>query len=225
MTVGHPSTFDADDWTVPSALATQIETAYDDGLIPTVVGWDGEVQGVISVADTPRENWEEVVAEVAAAGREIVLLTGDDERMTQRFAEHPDIDTVFAGVRPESKEAIVGGLGERGTTTMIGDGTNDAPALASADLGIALSGGTELAVEAADAVIMDNDLNSLPVIFELARSTRRRITGNLGWAIAYNLIALPLAIVGVINPLIAAIAMGVSSLVVVFNSKRRLIEE
>jgi Cu2+-exporting ATPase len=225
VTVGHPSTFDADDWTVPSALATQIETAYDDGLIPTVVGWDGEVQGVISVADTPRENWEEVVAEVAAAGREIVLLTGDDERMTQRFAEHPDIDTVFAGVRPESKEAIVGGLGERGTTTMIGDGTNDAPALASADLGIALSGGTELAVEAADAVIMDNDLNSLPVIFELARSTRRRITGNLGWAIAYNLIALPLAIVGVINPLIAAIAMGVSSLVVVFNSKRRLIEE
>jgi Cu2+-exporting ATPase len=225
VTVGHPSTFESDEWTTPSRLADRIDAAYDDGLIPTVAGWDGAVQGVISVADTPREGWEDVVAEVAAAGREIVLLTGDDERMTQRFAAHPDIDTVFAGVRPESKEAIVGGLRERGTTTMIGDGTNDAPALASADLGIALSSGTELAVEAADAVIMDDDLRSLPVIFELARSTRRRITGNLGWAIAYNLIALPLAIVGMINPLIAAIAMGLSSLVVVFNSKRRLIEE
>ncbi len=225
VTVGHPSTFETDAWTLPEALAERVATAYDDGTIPTVVGWDGVVRGVISVADTPRDGWESVVTELAADDREIVILTGDDERMTQRFADHSAVDAVFAGVRPESKEAIVRGLCERGTTTMIGDGTNDAPALAGADLGIALSSGTELAVEAADAVIMDDDLASVPQMFQIARATRRRITANLGWAVAYNLIAIPLAIAGLINPLIAAIAMGISSLVVVFNSKRRVIDE
>ena len=141
--------------------------------------------------------------------------------MAKRFSEHPEVNDVFAGVRPESKEAIIGRLRAEGTTTMIGDGTNDAPALASADLGIAMSSGTEIAMDAADAVVIDNDLAAIPEIFEIARSTKKRIRQNLGWAIGYNLIAIPLAVLGYINPLIAAVIMAISSLIVVANSGRR----
>ncbi|MEM4780492.1 MAG: cation-translocating P-type ATPase, partial [Halalkalicoccus sp.] len=220
VTVGHPSVFETE-WDVPGSVTAAIEAAFAADTHPTVVGWDGAARGVITIRDTPREGWKEVVSELASAGRKIVVLTGDDERMAKRFSEHPNVDDVFAGVRPESKEAIVGRLRAAGTTTMIGDGTNDAPALASADLGIAMSSGTELAMDAADAVVMDDDLAAIPEIFEIARSTKKRIRQNLGWAIGYNLIAIPLAVLGYINPLIAAVIMAISSLIVVANSGRR----
>ena len=223
VVVGHSDSFDADEWTIPEEIDEAITNAYESGTHPTAVAWEGVVRGLVTVRDTPRESWKSVVTELAAAGREIVVLTGDDERMTGTFADHPAVDHVFAGVRPESKEAIVQGLRERGTTTMIGDGTNDAPALASADLGIAVSSGTELAIEAADAVVLDDRLDAVSELFELAGGTRNRIKQNLVWAAGYNAIALPLAMTGVITPLIAAVMMAISSLIVVFNSKRRLL--
>jgi len=223
IVVGHPDSFDADEWTIPAGIEAAVTDAYESGTHPTAVAWEGVVRGIVTVRDTPRESWKRVVSGLVDADRDIVVLTGDDERMTETFANHPAIDHVFAGVRPESKEAIVQGLRERGTTTMIGDGTNDAPALASADLGIAVSSGTELAVEAADAVVLDDRLDAVPELFELASNTRGRIKQNLVWAAGYNIIALPLAITGVITPLIAAVMMAVSSLIVVFNSKRRLL--
>ncbi|MCH7661202.1 MAG: cation-translocating P-type ATPase, partial [Euryarchaeota archaeon] len=220
VTVGHPSVFETE-WEVPASVSEAIEGAFSADTHPTVVGWDGVARGVITIRDTPREGWKSVVSELASEGRTIVVLTGDDERMAKRFSEHSEVDDVFAGVRPESKEAIIGRLRAEGTTTMIGDGTNDAPALASADLGIAMSSGTEIAMDAADAVVIDNDLSAIPEIFEIARSTKKRIRQNLGWAIGYNLIAIPLAVLGYINPLIAAVIMAISSLIVVANSGRR----
>lgn len=223
VSVGHPASFESEAWTIPSTVRDAIETAYQSGVHPTAVGWNGTVEGVITIHDTPRDEWASVITALADADREIVVLTGDDERLTQQFGEHPAVDHVFAGVRPESKKAIIRGLREQGTTTMVGDGTNDAPALASADLGIAVSSGTEIAIEAADAVIMNDRLESVSTIFELARATRGRIKRNLAWAGLYNAVAIPLAIAGLITPLIAAVCMAISSLIVVYNSKRKLI--
>ncbi|SFC07669.1 Cu2+-exporting ATPase [Halobiforma haloterrestris] len=221
VTVGHPAAFRSDRaWTLPDRFREAIESARGDGCRPTVVGWGGVVRGVVAVRDRPRENWADVVAALAADGRRIVVLTGDDERATGWLRDHPHVDDVFAGVRPASKEAVVRGLREDGTTTMIGDGTNDAPALARADLGIALEEGTDVAMDAADVVVRGDDLGAIPTVFEVSRSTRRRIRTNLGWAVCYNLLAIPLAMVGAINPLVAALMMGASSLVVVANSFR-----
>jgi Cu2+-exporting ATPase len=223
VVVGHPDSF-GEEWTTPTEIEDAVLEAYESGTHPTAVAWDGEVRGLVMVRDTPREGWKTVVSDLAAADREIVVLTGDDERMTGMFADHPAVDQVFSGVRPESKGAIVRGLRERGTTTMVGDGTNDAPALASADLGIAVASGTEIAIEAADAVVMDDRLDAVPELFELAGATRGRIKQNLVWAGAYNAVAIPLAVTGVITPLLAALMMAVSSLIVVYNSKRRLVD-
>ncbi|SFS88408.1 heavy metal translocating P-type ATPase [Halostagnicola kamekurae] len=207
-------------WDVPDRLADAVASARENGFRPVVVGWDGVARGVVSIRDQPRENWRSVVSTLAADDRRIVVLTGDDERATGWLRSHPDIDDVFAGVRPESKEAILRRLREGGTTAMIGDGTNDAPALACADMGIALEEGTDIAVDAADVVVRDADLEAIPTILEISRGTRRRVRQNLGWAAGYNLIAIPLAVTGLINPLIAALMMAVSSLIVVFNSGR-----
>jgi Cu2+-exporting ATPase len=225
VVVGHPDSFDTDGWTVPGTIEKAVQNAYESDTHPTAVAWDGSVRGLITVRDTPREGWNRVVSELADEDREIVVLTGDDERMTGMFSDHPAVDHVFAGVRPESKEAVIQGLREQETTTMIGDGTNDAPALASADLGIAVSSGTELAIEAADAVVLDDRLEAVPDLFALASSTQTRIKQNLIWAAGYNAVVLPLAILGVITPLLAAVMMAISSLIVVFNSKRRLLPE
>jgi Cu2+-exporting ATPase len=129
---------------------------------------------------------------------------------------------VFAGVPPEAKAETVARLGAGTQTVMVGDGTNDAPALARADLGIALGSGTALAADAADVAIVTDDLTSLEEVFDLASAANRRVRQNIGWAFLYNGVAIPLAVVGLINPLFAAIAMGTSSLLVVANSARSL---
>ncbi|MEY7848147.1 heavy metal translocating P-type ATPase [Natrarchaeobius sp. A-rgal3] len=219
VTVGHPEAFD-DDWTIPPSVSDALDESLDVGIVPVAVGWDRALRGVITVRDAPRAEWESVVADLATDDRTIVVLTGDDERMAEPFEAHPDVDEVFACVRPESKEAIVRRMRTGETTTMIGDGTNDAPALASADLGIALGSGTDLAADAADVVVVDDDLSAIPTLFEITRSTRRRIRRNLAWALGYNAVAVPIAVAGLINPLIAAVAMTVSSLAVVANSGR-----
>lgn len=194
--------------------------ARERGQSPVYVAWDGQVNGLILLEDRPRPAWQAVIDDLAG-DHSIVVLTGDDEAATERFRRSPSVDHVFAGVPPEAKAETIDRLRRSGPVVMIGDGTNDAPALAAADLGIALQSGTELAVDAADAVILGDDLEGIPALLDHARLMRSRVRQNLAWAFVYNSIAIPLAIVGILNPLLAAIAMAASSLLVVLNSARR----
>jgi Cu2+-exporting ATPase len=207
---------------VPDGLADRIEAVERDGGLPIVVGWDGRARGVITVADRERTEWEAAVE--SFEDREIVILTGDSGAGTERFRQHPAVDTVFTGVPPDGKVETVRRLAAGGTTVMVGDGTNDAPALAAADLGIAMGDGTARAIDAADVVVNDSDLTAVEDVFDLADGTRRRIRENILWAFLYNAVAIPLAVLGLINPLFAAVAMAASSLIVVTNSRRPVLE-
>ncbi|MFD1632709.1 heavy metal translocating P-type ATPase [Haloplanus ruber] len=218
VTVGRAALFA--DATVPDRYRERYERAVDAGQIPAYVGWDGDVRGVLVVGDRPRPEWESVVAAVGETVEQVVVLTGDGEAAAARFREHPAVDDVFANVRPEAKASVVERLGRDGTTVMVGDGSNDAPALAAADLGISMEGGTRLAADAADAVVTTDDLATVPQVFDLTAATRRRLRQNLGWAFLYNAVAVPVALVGALDPLVAAVAMGASSLLVVANSAR-----
>lgn len=221
VTVGDRATFTDEAWTIPADVETALDAAAESELA-VLVGWAGRVRGIVRLQDTPREGWQGVLSGLDSDDRRVVVLTGDDQRMARPFAEHPAVDEVFAGVRPEAKEVIVRRLREEGTTTMVGDGTNDAAALAASDFGIGLASGTDIVMDAADAVVTTDDLRSIPTLFEVAAATRSRLRRNLGWAFAYNVLAVPLAVVGVVNPLIAALLMATSSLIVVTNSRRPL---
>ncbi|ELY48119.1 heavy metal translocating P-type ATPase [Natronorubrum sulfidifaciens] len=223
--VGHPDLFADRGWTIPTEITTQIDDSRETGQVPVAVGRNGSAEGVIVVGDELREAWDETLTAISETDTEIVVLTGDDAKAASRFREHSAVDQVFAGVPPEGKAETVERLKERGQTVMIGDGTNDAPALAAADLGIALGGGTAMAADAADVALVDDNLSSVDTVFELARATDRRVKGNIGWAFCYNAIAIPLAITGLLNPLFAALAMGASSLLVVTNSSRPLLDD
>ena len=208
---------------VPDRLETRIERAHGRGELPVVVGYDGRARAVAVVGDRERAAWKAVLEE--AADREVVILTGDDESATARFRDHPAVDRVFAGVPPDGKVETVRRLTEAGVTAMVGDGTNDAPALAAADVGIAMGSGTARATDAAAAVLASSDLRDVGAVFELAAGTRRRIRENVCWALCYNAVAIPLAAAGAINPLFAAVAMAASSLLVVTNSSRPVLAE
>ncbi|QKG91898.1 cation-translocating P-type ATPase [Halorubrum salinarum] len=225
VVVGHPDLFDERGWTVPDAIRAAVADARDVGRVPVAVGRDGAAEGFVVVGDELREGWAETVTALDESGVEVIVLTGDDERAATVFAEHDAVSSVFAGVPPEGKAEAVGRLKERGVTVMVGDGTNDAPALAAADLGIALGGGTAMAADAADVAIVDDELGSVATVFELARAAGRRVKGNIGWAFCYNAVAIPLAATGLLNPLFAAVAMGASSLLVVTNSSRALLSD
>ncbi|PAU83940.1 heavy metal translocating P-type ATPase [Halorubrum salipaludis] len=225
VVVGHPDLFDERGWTVPESVREAVAAARDVGRVPVAVGRDGAAEGVVVVGDELREGWDETVTELADSGVEVVVLTGDDERAATVFAEHDAVSSVFAGVPPEGKAETVERLKARGRTVMVGDGTNDAPALAAADLGVALGGGTAMAADAADVAIVDDDLGSVATVFELSRAAGRRVKGNIGWAFCYNAVAIPLAVTGLLNPLFAAVAMGASSLLVVTNSSRALLDD
>ncbi|MBC9985714.1 heavy metal translocating P-type ATPase [Haloferax sp. AS1] len=223
VVVGHPSLLRDEGVTLAPAHEAAVEAARDEGAVPVVVGWGGRSRAVLVVGDEPREAWDDVVAAVADDGRrEVVVLTGDSERAARRFRDHPDVADVFAGVPPEAKAETVERLRARGTVAMVGDGSNDAPALAAADIGIALGTGTDIAGDAADAVLVGRDIDAIPEVFSLSTGVNRRIRGNLAWAFGYNAVAIPLAAFGVLNPLFAAVAMGTSSLLVVANSARSL---
>ncbi|APW98298.1 metal-transporting ATPase [Halobiforma lacisalsi AJ5] len=225
VVVGHPDLFRDRGWDVPDAVADRIDDARETGRVPVAVGQDGRAEGVIVVGDDLREEWSETVSAISDDGVEVVVLTGDDPRAADRFREYDAVDRVFAGVPPEGKAETVERLKGRGPTVMVGDGTNDAPALAAADLGIALGGGTAMAADAADVALVDDDLTSVETVFDLARATDRRVKGNIAWAFCYNAVAIPLAVTGLLNPLFAALAMGASSLLVVTNSSRTLLED
>ncbi|CAI49661.1 P-type transport ATPase (probable substrate copper/metal cation) [Natronomonas pharaonis DSM 2160] len=220
--VGHPDTFDAEGWTVPERFRTAVDETRADGKHPTVVGWNGTVTGVVALQDTPRDDWQEAVAALGAE-TDVVVITGDDERVARQFEAEPAVDEVFAEVRPEAKRELITRLQADGEVTMVGDGTNDAAALASADLGVAMAHGTELTIDAADAVVTGDELATVPEFFDIADRVRRRIRQNLVWAVGYNVVAIPLAVAGLVNPLIAAVLMAASSLIVVSNSRRSLV--
>jgi len=225
LLVGHPDLFAAHNWPVSDQIEATVDEARASGNVPVVIGADGSAEGVVVVGDDPRAGWEEAVSHLADRDIEVAVLTGDDERAATAFGNHPDIDHVFAGVPPEGKAETVSRLGAGRQTVMVGDGTNDAPALATADLGIALGSGTALAADAADVAIVTDELASLETVFDLSVAANRRVKQNIGWAFCYNGIAIPLAITGLINPLFAAVAMAFSSLLVVTNSSRPLLKE
>jgi Cu2+-exporting ATPase len=219
VTVGHPALFEG--WADPDDYRSEADRLTEQGDVAVVVGWDETIQGVIGVGDEPKADWEGVVDSLADDDREIVVLTGDDSAATRTFETHPAVDHVFAGVPPEAKAETIRRLQSEGRVAMIGDGSNDAPALAAADLGIALATGTKLATDAGDVIVVDGDLSAVPRMFTIASKTRSRIRQNLGWAFLYNGVAIPLAATGLLNPLFAAVAMGASSLLVVLNSTLR----
>ncbi|WP_254864419.1 heavy metal translocating P-type ATPase [Halovivax gelatinilyticus] len=223
--VGHPDLFAERGWSVSDDLAEAVDSERAFGRLPVLVGRDGTAEGVVVVGDEPREGWDETIAGLADRGVEVVVLTGDDERAAAFFRDHDGVSRVFAGVPPEGKAETVRRLRSRGRTAMVGDGTNDAPALASADLGIALGGGTALAADAADVAIVDDDIANLETVFDVSTAAGRRVKQNIGWAFCYNAIAIPIAVAGLLNPLFAAVAMGLSSALVVTNSSRSLLSD
>ncbi|MFB6179252.1 MAG: heavy metal translocating P-type ATPase [Halorientalis sp.] len=221
VVVGTVELLDNQGLTVPNALAARADEALTNGNRPVVVGWDGQARAAIILGEAPRPEWESVV-DALAADHEVVVLTGDQGAAVESFREHPGVDEVFAGVPPEAKAETVERLRSRGTVAMVGDGSNDAPALAAADLGVALGSGTDLATDAADAILIEDDLEGVLTLFDIADGTHSRIRQNLGWAFLYNGVAIPLAVAGLLNPLFAALAMATSSLLVVTNSARAL---
>lgn len=217
VVVGSRELFSQLGWSIPPALANDAAGALPPDAVVSYVGWDATAQGAVITCDRQRPQWEAVIRRLGW-GRRLVLLTG---------AEQPGVyaglaDECHAGIPPEAKAEIVRRLRTQGRVVMIGDGSNDAPALAAADLGIAFGAATPLAAEAADIVIPGDRLDKLFSAFALLRQTRRRVRQNLGWALMYNAVAIPLAAGGLLNPLFAALAMTTSSLLVVWNSSRPL---
>jgi Cu2+-exporting ATPase len=218
VAVGSRALFATLGWAIPQALADEMEQRRHGESVISYVGWDGRAEGAIVIRDRSRPDWERVAEQLRKHSR-VVLLTG---------AEHPNgyrehVDEVHAGVPPEAKAAVIRRLKAQGRVAMIGDGSNDAPALAEADLGIAFGAPTALAAEAADIVIPGKRLERVLDAFELIAVTRRRIRQNLGWALAYNAVAIPLAMAGFLNPMFAAIAMSASSILVVLNAARPML--
>jgi len=212
VAVGGKSLFATLGWEIPDEFDKLMALSTTGEGVVSYVGWDGRAQGAIITRDRSRPGWENVVDRLREHSR-VVLLTG---------AEHPGgyedrVDEVHAGVPPEAKAAVVRRLRSQGTVAMIGDGSNDAPALAAADLGIAFGAPTALAADAADVVILGDRLERVFDAFALIATTRRRFRQNLAWALLYNAIAIPLAVTGLLNPLFAALAMSASSLLVVWN--------
>ena len=212
--------------TLPAALAQQAEKLAAEGKTPLFFGGAGRLLGVIAVADTIKEDSPEAIRQLQNMGIRVVMLTGDNQRTADAIGRQAGVDEVIAGVLPNGKEAVIRQLQASGKVAMVGDGINDAPALTRADTGIAIGAGTDVAIDAADVVLMNSKLSDVPAAIRLSRATLRNIHENLFWAFIYNIIGIPLA-AGLfipfgltLNPMFGAAAMSLSSFCVVSNALR-----
>jgi Cu+-exporting ATPase len=221
VTVGREQVFRDLGMTVPTALAADRAQWEQAGRTVVLAGWGGQVRGAIAVADTVKPSAAAAVSELRRLGLRTILLTGDSEATGQAVAAQTGIDEVIAEAMPDGKVAVIRRLQADGwSVAMVGDGVNDGPALAAADLGLAVGSGTDAAISAADLILLRDDLGIVPDAIRLARGTFRTIRQNLTWAFGYNIVAIPLAATGFLNPLIAGAAMALSSAFVVGNSVR-----
>ena len=212
---------------VSEAMKARSEKLSEEGKTPLFFARDGKLCGIIAVADTIKEDSPEAIAQMRNMGIHVVMLTGDNERTARAIGAKAGVDEVIAGVLPDGKESVIRALQEKGKVIMVGDGINDAPALTSADIGIAIGAGADVAIDAADVVLMKSRLSDVPAAIRLSRATLRNIHENLFWAFIYNTIGIPLA-AGVfipllgwqLNPMFAAAAMSLSSFSVVTNALR-----
>jgi P-type Cu+ transporter len=219
--VGRPALIAEWGLAIPGDLEAARLRAEEQGRTAVLAAWDGAVRGVIAVADTLKDGSPEAVAAFRELGLEPILLTGDNETTARAVAAEAGIERVIAEVVPSQKADVIRGLQAEGrVVAMAGDGVNDTPALAQADLGLAVGTGTDVAIEASDLTLVSGDLRAAADAIRLSRATLRTIKQNLGWAFGYNLAALPLAAAGLLNPLIAALAMALSSVSVVGNALR-----
>jgi len=206
---------------LPVDLAHAKEHAEAEGSTAVAVGWDGMARAVLVVADTVKPTSSQAIAQLKSLGLRPVLLTGDNEAVASKVAGQVGIDEVIAEVLPAGKVDVVKKLQDEGrVVAMVGDGVNDAAALAQADLGLSMGTGTDVAIEASDLTLVRGDLRATADAIRLSRRTLRTIKGNLFWAFAYNVAALPLAAAGLLNPMLAGAAMAFSSVFVVSNSLR-----
>jgi P-type Cu+ transporter len=206
---------------IPADLVSRCAEWAAAGRTVVLAGWDGRARGAVAVADALKPSARAAVKQLRQLGLRTVLLTGDSEVVAQAIAAEAGLDEVIAGALPADKAQVVSDLRARGRrVAMAGDGINDAPALASADLGLALGSGTDVAISAADLILLRDDLRVVPEAISLARATLTTIRRNLAWAFGYNVAAIPLAAAGLLNPLIAGAAMAASSAFVVANSVR-----
>ena len=211
---------------VPDFLRAQAEKLAENGKTPLYFSRDDQALGVIAVADVIKEDSPQAVRELQGMGVHVVMLTGDNERTARAIGAQAGVDQVIAGVLPDGKEAVIRKLKQHGKVAMVGDGINDAPALTRADVGVAIGAGTDVAIDAADVVLMKSRLSDVPAAIRLSRATLRNIHENLFWAFFYNTIGIPLA-AGVfiplgltLNPMFGAAAMSLSSFCVVTNALR-----
>lgn len=212
---------------VSDEIRRQSEALAEDGKTPLFFARDGKFIGIIAVADVIKEDSPQAVRELQGMGIHVVMLTGDNERTAKAIGRQAGVDEVIAGVLPEGKESVIRNLKKKGKVAMVGDGINDAPALTRADMGIAIGAGTDIAIDAADVVLMKSRLSDVPAAIRLSRATLRNIHENLFWAFFYNVIGIPLA-AGVwiplfgwkLNPMFGAAAMSLSSFCVVTNALR-----
>jgi P-type Cu+ transporter len=221
VTIGREHLFSDLALVIPADLAGECRRWEQSGRTVVLAGWDGQVRGAVAVADTVKASAAPAVARLRSLGLRTVLLTGDSQATAQAVAAQAGTDEVIAGALPDHKVTVIRDLQAQGhRVAMVGDGVNDGPALAAADLGIALGTGTDVAISAADLIVLRDDLAAVPDAISLARATLGVIRGNLAWAFGYNIAAIPLAAAGFLNPLIAGAAMALSSAFVVANSVR-----